>query len=273
LCKFYLDLAIVTEQSVNPNDCCFDSEDVKSTEEPEVRRDLEKLLVATDEKRTRSRIKSGFTLKPIEDLKVTLREAPFAFGYIQRELGKLIFQWASKKMPSLNYLLEDQDWKSQALPCPRAATSVATQVEGEGGQQVQAEDEGNVDFANDNEVDYVIQTEGNLGSAQKTRQKRKPKLSQKNGDGGEEEVAEIGGVQIFDDEEDMGDKQVHEVFASKKRKRAVRFTREEKNAIREGVEKFGTGNWSLIRDMYDVLQHRKDSKTLKVSAPFCLTLI
>jgi hypothetical protein len=256
----------VTVPSVNPNDCCIHSDDVKSTERPEVRRDLEKLLVATNGTRTRSGIKEvGFTLKPIEDLKVTLRKAPFAFGYIQRELGKLIFQWAST-MPSLNYLLEDQDEKPEPLPSPRAATSVATtQVESEGSQQGYADDEDNVKIANENEVYYEIQTERNLGSAQSSRKKKKPTASQQNGDAVQEEGAEVGGVQILDDEEDMADAQVHEIFASKRRKRAVRFTREEKNAIREGVEKFGTGNWSLIRDMYDVLHHRKDSKTLKVS--------
>lgn len=259
---------------MKPNDCQCHSDDVKSTEDSEVRRYLKTLLIVTNVKWMRSGIKEEvFTLKPIDDLKVTLRKAPFAFGYIQRELGKLIFQWTKTKMPSLKYLLEEQDEKSVSLPSPRVATSVATHEESEGCQQGQVDDEDNVKLANDNEVDHAMQRGRNRGSAQPPSQRRKSKPSQNNGEFMQDEVAVTGGVQILDDEEEMADKPCHETFASKRRKTAVRFTQAEKNAILEGVGRFGTGNWSHIRDMYDVLHHRKDSKTLKVSALYCLTHI
>jgi hypothetical protein len=49
------------------------------------------------------------------------------------------------------------------------------------------------------------------------------------------------------------------------RKPAVKFTQEEKDAIKDGVRRIGLGRWSEIRDAYPVLHHRTYSKAIKVS--------
>ncbi|KAI2504424.1 hypothetical protein MHU86_10013 [Fragilaria crotonensis] len=83
------------------------AEDIMSTEEQGLRNELENLLVGADARATRSKRVPALSLKPIEELKFTMRDAPFAFGYFQRKLEKLMLHWARGSIPSLKSTLEE----------------------------------------------------------------------------------------------------------------------------------------------------------------------
>jgi hypothetical protein len=226
------------------------SEDVRSTEDPYLRNLLEGLLVGADTRATRSKRAPALALKPIEDLKFAMRDKPFAFGYFQRKVEKLMLHWARETIPSLKFpMREEYDRVGSSLK-PRSVTKTRKR------NQVEHDDTETRDEEND---EAESKTNTRTGSSKK--RSKAPKSAGNGDEADHEDMQETGGVQILDDDED----EKFEFIVAKKRRKPLKFSREEKNAIREGVEKFGDGSWSLIRDAFPVLHHRAYAKALKVS--------
>ena len=226
------------------------SEDVRSTEEPDLRNLLENLFAGADARATRSKRIPALALKPIEDLKFKMREVPFAFGYFQRKVEKLMLHWVRDKIPSLKLSAhEEYDRVGSSLKLPPVTKSGKRNLVEQGDNKIRDEENDEAE---------------SKGKRRTGSSKKRSKASKSDESGNEadlEDMQETGGVQILDDDED---EKLHFV-AAKKRRKPLKFSREEKNAIREGVEKFGDGNWSLIRDSFPVLHHRAYAKALKVS--------
>jgi hypothetical protein len=213
-----------------------------STEELGLRTELENLLVGADARATRSKRVPAISLKPIEDLKFTMRGVPFAFGYFQRKLEKLMLHWAKGRIPSLKSALEEE--------CDRIRSSLKTRSADKSRKRNHVRD--------GDPAESTAKTK--TGSAKK-RPKIAPKCVENRDEADHEEMLETGGVQILDEDED----EKWQYVVRKMRRKPMKFSREEKNAIRKGVEEFGDGSWSLIRDAFPVLRHRTYAKALKVS--------
>ena len=178
-----------------------------------------------------------------------MRDVPFAFGYFQRKLEKLMLHWARERIPSLKLLLHEE--------YDRKGSSVKQRSVSKKNKRNQVKDD---DVVHQND-------EAESKTKTKTRSSKKGsktalKRAENEDEADREHMLETGGVQILDDDED---EESQFIFVAKKRRKPLKFSREEKNAIREGVEKFGDGCWSLIRDAFPVLHHRTYAKALKVS--------
>jgi hypothetical protein len=204
------------------------SKEVTSTVDPILQTDLTILLTndGNDTDDSGYPDSSTFSLKHIQDLKIILRDVPFAFAYFQRTMEKLMFRWAHDNIPTLQPLLE------------RFKTSLSSHANN-----------------HDDQSHYSM----NRHKQQQRRGRQNQRKERTRNNDGMTNDDTYGANAITDEEQQPFKRQ---------RKAPVKFTQEEKDAIKDGVQRIGLGRWSEIRDAYPVLHHRTYSKAIKVS---CLT--
>ena len=191
------------------------------------------------------------------------------FKYVQYMVSQLMFKWARDFIPSLVPYLDEEN-QSQTTPKPRSATKNKPRSATKGNKRTTMEDDDdNLEFhAEDEDTDEPQQKKKQATPAKRTPKKARVLYKQ---------VGEAGGVQILEEEEEEEEEEEDEQSAvatlSKKRKKPVKFTQEEKDAIKDGVETYGKGQWAAIRDSYRVLRHRDYAKSLRVSTCVVIHLV
>jgi len=219
-------------------------QDIEEIEENDTRRELEKMLVLAEGSRTtrsHSKVSKGVTLKPIQDLKPIFRSDPFQFCFVQRKIHKLIGKWAVEHVPSLGKYLGceggTQKTKKKNIDCDEEDEDAG----------VSQEDDGEVN------IEERVETPRKKAPRVEAPRKKAPRVLH-------EVTGENGGVQILEDEEETDEEYAQSPVTSprsKKRKKRINFTQEEKDAIKEGVEQHSKKSWALIRDMFPVLSKRE----------------